>query len=211
MRNVLKPYRLIANITRCIFWLGKRFEFALLLQSIFMIIAQVNSCLIASGSSITLTPHQLALLYICIHYRPTVLESVMSSPRPFKFWQWNSYTQYIEFLAGYMYAMNSTSMTLASLTSCAQNMLSDSLPNLWTLVHFCEHTGLRCLRSWEHVAHTTTHQVCLNLLSSATSISHFASNYKQKSLYGFRASTLIGWVGGDAFKFVLQPLRLMIT
>lgn len=26
------------------------------------------------------------------------------------------------------------------------------------------------------------------------------SNYKQKSLYGFRASTLLGWFGGDAFK-----------
>ena len=27
------------------------------------------------------------------------------------------------------------------------------------------------------------------------------SNYKQKSLYGFRMSTLIGWVGGDSFKY----------
>jgi solute carrier family 66, member 2 len=33
--------RLIANITRCFFWLGNRFEFALLLQSILMILAQV--------------------------------------------------------------------------------------------------------------------------------------------------------------------------
>lgn len=28
------------------------------------------------------------------------------------------------------------------------------------------------------------------------------SNYKQRSLYGFRMSTLIGWVGGDSFKTV---------
>jgi hypothetical protein len=33
--------RLMANITRCFFWLGNRFEFALLLQSILMILAQV--------------------------------------------------------------------------------------------------------------------------------------------------------------------------
>jgi hypothetical protein len=33
---------LIANITRCFYWLGNRFEFALLLQSIFMIVAQVR-------------------------------------------------------------------------------------------------------------------------------------------------------------------------
>lgn len=27
------------------------------------------------------------------------------------------------------------------------------------------------------------------------------SNYRQRSLYGFRMSTLIGWVGGDSFKW----------
>ncbi|GAC94652.1 pq loop repeat protein [Pseudozyma hubeiensis SY62] len=43
---------LIANITRCFFWLGERFEFALLLQSMLMIAAQ------------------LGLLYLCIRYRP---------------------------------------------------------------------------------------------------------------------------------------------
>ena len=62
-------------------------------------------------SLIALTPYQLALLYICIHYHPTV-ESVVSSPRPYKFWQWNSYSQYIEFLAGYMYARYSISNNL---------------------------------------------------------------------------------------------------
>jgi hypothetical protein len=29
----------------------------------------------------------------------------------------------------------------------------------------------------------------------------YRSNYKQKSLYGFRMSTLVGWVGGDSFKY----------
>ena len=33
--------RLIANITRLFFWLGNRFELALLVQSILMILAQV--------------------------------------------------------------------------------------------------------------------------------------------------------------------------
>lgn len=33
--------RLVANITRCFFWLGDHFEFALLIQSLLMIIAQV--------------------------------------------------------------------------------------------------------------------------------------------------------------------------
>ena len=43
---------LIANITRCFFWLGERFEFALLLQSVLMIVAQ------------------LGLLYLCIRFKP---------------------------------------------------------------------------------------------------------------------------------------------
>ena len=36
------------------------------------------------------------------------------------------------------------------------------------------------------------------------------SNYRQRSLYGFRMSTLIGWVGGDTFKhahFLYSPIH----
>ncbi|KAF8159759.1 hypothetical protein B0H34DRAFT_674064 [Crassisporium funariophilum] len=62
------------------------FEIALLIQSILMILAQ------------------LALLYICILYRPRISpETLNSSKRPLSFWQWPTYTQYIEFLAGLMY------------------------------------------------------------------------------------------------------------
>ncbi|KAG8220858.1 hypothetical protein J3R82DRAFT_2352 [Butyriboletus roseoflavus] len=77
--------RLIANITRCFFWLGAHFEFALLLQSVLMIVAQ------------------LALLFICLRHRPkTSLGNYASSPRPFSFWQWESFAQYIECLASIM-------------------------------------------------------------------------------------------------------------
>jgi len=76
---------LIANITRCFFWLGDNFELALLFQSIFMILAQ------------------LALLYICILYRPRISpENLGGSSRPFSFWQWSTYTQHVEFLAGFI-------------------------------------------------------------------------------------------------------------
>ncbi|EJD07553.1 uncharacterized protein FOMMEDRAFT_73213 [Fomitiporia mediterranea MF3/22] len=76
---------LIANITRLFFWLGNRFEFALLVQSILMILAQ------------------LALLYICLLYRPRLSpENMGISSRPFSFWQWPTYAQHIEFLAGMM-------------------------------------------------------------------------------------------------------------
>ncbi|PBK72261.1 uncharacterized protein ARMOST_07048 [Armillaria ostoyae] len=76
---------LLANITRCFFWLGNHFELALLIQSVLMILAQ------------------LALLYICIRYRSTISpENFGTSTRPFSFWQWSTYTQYIEFLAGFI-------------------------------------------------------------------------------------------------------------
>ncbi|KIM34483.1 hypothetical protein M408DRAFT_60351, partial [Serendipita vermifera MAFF 305830] len=69
---------LVANITRCMFWIGKRFEFALLVQSILMIFAQ------------------LGLLYICLLFKP---KHEPISDRPFHLWQWKLYSHYIEFLA----------------------------------------------------------------------------------------------------------------
>ncbi|KAG1741052.1 hypothetical protein EDB19DRAFT_1828192 [Suillus lakei] len=127
---------LIANITRCFFWLGDHFEFALLMQSILMIIAQ------------------LALLYICVRYRPRVSpENFGASSRPLSFWQWHTYAQYIEFLAGYIRS------------------------ELYVMI-----LGFVALG-----------------LESTLPIPQLISNYKQRSLYGFRASTLLGWVGGDSF------------
>jgi len=141
---------LIGNITRCFFWLGDRFEIALLIQSILMILAQ------------------LALLYICIIYRPrSSPEIVSSSTRPLSFWQWSTYTQYIEFLAGFI--------------------LSQAI---LFLIFGRSHTfiGIQGF-------------VALGL-ESTLPIPQLISNYRQRSLYGFRMSTLIGWVAGDSFKIV---------
>jgi len=154
---------LIANITRCFFWLGNRFEFALLIQSILMILAQ------------------LALLYICIHYRPRIsVETLSHSTRPLSFWQWRSYTQYIEFLAGFMLCLAILFLIFGR---------SDVFVSI---------LGFLALG-----------------LESTLPIPQLVSNYKQRSLYGFRASTLIGWVGGDSFKtvyFFLQksPLQFQV-
>jgi hypothetical protein len=38
-----------------------------------------------------------------------------------------------------------------------------------------------------------------------------SSNYKQKSLYGFRMSTLLGWVGGDSFKYGRYSIDARLT
>ncbi|KAI0726771.1 hypothetical protein C8Q72DRAFT_844534 [Fomitopsis betulina] len=154
---------LLANITRCFFWLGSRFELALLLQSIFMISAQ------------------LALLYICIKYRPlSSPEAIGASSRPFSFWQWTTYTQYLEFLAGFI---------------LCQAILFLILGRSQIFVFILGMVALG--------------------VESTLPIPQMISNHKQRSLYGFRLSTLLGWVGGDAFKTVYffvqnSPLQFKI-
>ncbi|TDL23645.1 hypothetical protein BD410DRAFT_143564 [Rickenella mellea] len=154
---------LIANITRCFFWLGNRFEFALLLQSVLMILAQ------------------LALLYICMRFRPrTSPENLGLSSRPFSFWQWPTYSQHVEFLAGLILCL----------------------------------TILYLIFGRSDIFITILGFVALGL-ESTLPIPQFISNYKQRSLYGFRASTLLGWIGGDSFKTVYffvqhSPLQFQV-
>jgi len=141
---------LLANITRCFFWLGEHFEFALLVQSLLMIVCQ------------------LALLYICVLYRPRLSpENLGASSRPLGFWQWTTYSQHIEFLAGYIVLL--TILVL---------IFGHSDVFVWLLGFFA--LGLE----------------------STLPVPQFISNYKQRSLYGFRTSTLLGWVGGDSFKTI---------
>jgi len=154
---------LLANITRCFFWLGERFEFALLVQSLLMILCQ------------------LVLLYICVLYRPrSSAENFGASSRPLGFWQWTNYSQHIEFLAGYIVLL-----TILVLIFGRMDVF------VWLLGFFS--LGLE----------------------STLPIPQFISNHKQKSLFGFRMSTLIGWVGGDSFKTVYffaqgSPLQFKI-
>ncbi|KAF7430594.1 hypothetical protein PC9H_006302 [Pleurotus ostreatus] len=139
---------LLANLTRCFFWLGERFERALLIQSILMIFAQI------------------ALLFICLKYRPRISsESLGGSSRPLSFWQWATFTQYIEFLAGFILVQG-----IAFLIFGRSKLYVSIL-------------GFVALG-----------------LESTLPIPQLISNYKQRSLYGFRMSTLLGWVGGDSFK-----------
>ncbi|GAA5849535.1 hypothetical protein JCM8547_000487 [Rhodosporidiobolus lusitaniae] len=71
---------IIANITRCIYWLGDHFQTYLLVQSILMIIAQFG------------------LLYVCLIYRPSSYYQ-RTKWRPGKLWQWPTIGAYLEFCA----------------------------------------------------------------------------------------------------------------
>jgi len=49
---------------------------------------------------------QLALLYICIRFKPRLGPGSHGlSTRPMSFWQWPTYIQHVEFLAGLMCAV----------------------------------------------------------------------------------------------------------
>ncbi|EIM80530.1 uncharacterized protein STEHIDRAFT_68204 [Stereum hirsutum FP-91666 SS1] len=154
---------LLSNICRAFFWIGSRFEFALLLQSILMILAQ------------------LALLYICILYRPRLSpEGLGTSTRLFSFWQWPTYTQHIEFLAGYILCL--TILTLI-------------FGRMDVFVQILGYVALG--------------------LESTLPIPQLVSNAKLRTLYGFRMTTLVGWVGGDSYKtiyFFMQgsPLQFKV-
>lgn len=154
---------LIANIMRCFFWLGNRFEVALLIQSILMILTQS------------------ALLYVCLLYNPPVSRELSgTSARPFRFWQWSTFTQYIEFLAGFILCQIILFLVLGR---------ADIFINL---------LGFAALG-----------------LESTLPIPQLLTNQKQRSLHGFRMTTLAGWVAGDTYKtlyFFLQhsPLQFKI-
>ncbi|KAG8994606.1 hypothetical protein FRB94_012655 [Tulasnella sp. JGI-2019a] len=155
---------LIANIMRCFFWLGDRFELALLIQSLCMILAQ------------------LGLLFICVKYRPKASPESLGGPssRPFGFWQWTYYAPYLEFLAALILVL-----TIAVLIFGRMEWF------VWGL-------GFVALG-----------------LESTLPLPQLYSNYNNKTLYGFETITLMGWVGGDAYKtvyfFILHsPLQFKV-
>lgn len=172
---------IIANIIRVFFWLGKRFETPLLVQSLLLILSQ------------------LLLLSICLHYSPNaqaspganyaplspmneqlpehVPEAVpaphrnwasglkLGSGRPFDFWQWEGYGTYLEFLAGMIVILGLLQLALGRW--------------MW----YIDALGFVALS-----------------IESTLPIPQFISNWRRKSTYGLRASTLAGWFFGDAFK-----------
>jgi len=83
------------------------------------------------------------------------------------FWQWPTYVQYLEFLAGLI--LCETILVLIFVNSKV----------------FISILGFVALG-----------------LESTLPIPQLISNYKQRSLYGFRLSALIGWVAGDSYKVV---------
>ncbi|EST08183.1 hypothetical protein PSEUBRA_002270 [Kalmanozyma brasiliensis GHG001] len=241
---------LIANITRCFFWLGERFEYALLLQSILMIAAQ------------------LGLLYLCIRFRPvgrwsksissdgarvvfdnqeervegegsrSAQEDLMDLNEPVKQQEeeegYANKQPLLVTLGGMLRGGNSsygqisndttlpppnTAPTNSSIRTRLVSMLSSpSRPlNFWQWSDYNSYlvfllllilllTLLYLLLSWSSTFISILGYLALGL-ESTLPIPQLISNYRRKSLAGFRSSVLVGWLGGDSFKLLYFVLR----
>lgn len=262
---------LIANITRCFFWFGERFEFALLLQSILMIGAQ------------------LGLLYLCIRFKPVTRWStsirsdgarVVFSADPEEeggrdgqrqgegaggsgsaerdLMDLNEAHEEEEYAnkqpllvtLGNMFRSTSSSsygrLSSTDHTSYSSSSNTNSLPTpnttntsntgsrLSSILSQLSFTHGRPLNFWQwsdynsYLVFLALFSLLLLLLyvifsSSATFVAllgyialglestlpipQLISNYRRKSLAGFRASVLVGWLGGDSFKLLYFLLR----
>ena len=68
-----------------------------------------------------------------------------------------------------------------------------------------------CLGIREHAASAAVYKAGSRSYSNAVIYLFLSSNYKQRSLYGFRMSTLVGWVGGDSFKYDHNSICVHLT
>ncbi|RXK37855.1 hypothetical protein M231_04853 [Tremella mesenterica] len=123
--------------------------------------------------------------------------------RPFGFWQWEGYGTYLEFLAGMIVVLGLAELIFGRWMWCVLpgylQVLSDYL---WRGSESEQGIG-----GLGFVALT---------IESTLPIPQFISNYRRKSTYGFRSSTLAGWFFGDAYKTVYffvrkAPLQFRIT
>ncbi len=243
---------LLANITRCFFWLGERFEFALLLQSILMIAAQ------------------LGLLYLCIRFKPVtrfsksissdgarvVFNADEDQQPPQTSQPSRSTTQDLmdvhpaEQEEDQLYADKQPLLvTLGSLfrgnsygrlSSTDPTTSAGGLPppntssRTRSLMAALKPSGSRPLNFWQWADYnsylvflalfsllllllyvifssSTTFIAVLGYvalgLESTLPIPQLIANHRRKSLAGFRASVLLGWLGGDSFKLLYFVLR----
>lgn len=252
---------LIANITRCFFWLGERFEFALLLQSLLMIAAQ------------------LGLLNLCIRFKPVGRwsKSISSDGARVVFnadeneeernggrereeerdlmdlntaADQNNQENHEE-EAGYadkqpllvtlgsLFRANSSygqvsstdshSSILPEPSTTTSHPTTSSQSRLRSILTTLTPTNSRPLNFWQwsdynsYLIFLFLFILFLSLfyllfsscstfiallgyfalgLESTLPIPQLISNYRRKSLAGFRASVLLGWLGGDSFKLL---------
>lgn len=254
---------LIANITRCFFWLGERFEFALLLQSLLMIAAQLgllNLCIRfrpvgrwsksissdgarvvfnadgdeegdrAGGSANAREPERdLMRLNVGSEQHGEEEEEGYADKQPLlvtlgaMFRGNNSNSSYGQVSSTDPHSSvlpqpSTTPATNTASTSKFRSVLSHLNPangrplNLWqwsdynSYLIFLSLFILLLSLLYLPFSSSSTFISLLGYLAlgleSTLPIPQLISNYRRKSLAGFRASVLVGWLGGDSFKLL---------
>ncbi|KAI9636764.1 uncharacterized protein MKK02DRAFT_33885 [Dioszegia hungarica] len=203
---------LIANIIRIFFWLGNRFETPLLVQSILLIVSQ------------------LLLLSICLHYRPSptsptadyaplspMLDAPDSSSSP-------------DYPSHHRPSSPSGHARIGNLPRSRKSRFTEMFTSrpfgFWqwaALGQYLEFlAGLIVVLGVSQVVfgrwkwYIDALGFIALFIESTLPIPQFIANYKRKTCYGFRSSTLAGWVFGDSFKTVYffirnAPLQFKVT
>ncbi|KGB75054.2 hypothetical protein CNBG_0892 [Cryptococcus deuterogattii R265] len=210
---------IIANIIRIFFWLGEHFEIPLLLQSILLIVSQ------------------LLLLAICLHYsRASPGQSYFSLPPHPTEPPSSANPVHTE---DYEYSGPSSSQSLSSSPPRGFNSLIQGLKSAIQ----GSKEGKRPFGFWQWAGYGSYLEFLAGLIvvlgiaqvglgiwpwyidalgfialtiESTLPIPQFIANYRNKSCYGFRSSTLAGWFFGDTFKTVYffmrgSPIQFKVT
>ncbi|OCF40946.1 hypothetical protein I317_05224 [Kwoniella heveanensis CBS 569] len=213
---------LVANIVRVFFWLGNRFETPLLVQSLLLILSQ------------------LLLLAICLHYAPSPDSADAPDYAPLSPLPGSDPTSdpeaYRREESDYLSRPPAHRMAIGSREGGPVG--TGGVKGL-----FVGMGRRRPLDFWQWEGYGTYLEFLAGLIvvlgilqiilgrwmwyidalgfialtiESTLPIPQFISNWKRKSCYGFRSSTLAGWFFGDAFKtiyfFVRQsPIQFKVT
>ncbi|ORX39143.1 hypothetical protein BD324DRAFT_618636 [Kockovaella imperatae] len=194
---------IIANITRIFFWLGNRFETPLLVQSILLIVSQ------------------LFLLALCLHYAPLDPESVQDyaplSPLPdsghFDATESHEDADYLDRPLHTGPAKSLTVGTKRPFDFWQWESLGSYLEFLAALIVVL---GIAQIIFGRWMWYIDALGFIALFIESTLPIPQFIANYRLKSTYGLRASTLAGWFFGDSFKtgyfFLRQsPIQFKVT
>lgn len=178
------------------------FETALLVQSILMIAAQVCQTMFSINNMLIslLARHPLYLHPFPSKTEPRIPQLIDQAI----FILAMAYLCSIYRVPLWFHVCISLGFHLAGRLNVDQNISSHSLPDSRSIWNLHQYPWLRSPWSRKYTPYSSTHQARTlpRIPHEQRLILSINSNYRQRSLYGFRLSTLIGWFGGDTFKWV---------
>ncbi|WWD21307.1 hypothetical protein CI109_105791 [Kwoniella shandongensis] len=208
---------IIANIIRIFFWLGSRFETPLLVQSILLIISQ------------------LLLLAICLNYAPlppqlptyAPLSPLPSSPNPGGHNRQESDTDYLSRPPPSSSSLLREPSSTSGLKGVFAGLRVGRRPfDFWQWEGYGSYLeflaglivvlGVLQIILGRWMWYIDALGFIALTIESTLPIPQFIANWRNKSCYGFRESTLAGWFFGDSYKTIYffiraSPIQFKVT